>query len=278
MNIIDTHQHLWDQDLLSYSWTAKVPLFNRSFRIDDYLAATAGLNVIKSVHVEADVDEKDMVGETRYICALAERDDNPLSGVVAGARPESTDFPDYLKQIQHPSLRGVRRILHVVPDEVSYAPCFLDNLRLLEQYNLSFDICVLERQLPIAIRLVRECPNVQFILDHCGNPLVKEGVFEPWRSLMHEIAAYPNVVCKISGIVVNAGHENWTTAQLRPYVRGVIECFGWDRVMFGSDWPVCTQAAALRRWAETLIDLSQDASADNQRKLFQLNAERIYRI
>ncbi|HZS08635.1 MAG TPA: amidohydrolase [Blastocatellia bacterium] len=279
MKIIDTHQHLWDLDLFSYSWTANVPALNRSFRMSDYLEATKGLEVYKTVHLEADVDERDMLGETRHILSLAERDDNPLAGVVACARPEHPGFEDYLREIAgHPQLKGIRRILHVVPDETSEAPGFVENIRLLEKYGLSFDICVLARQLPIAIRLVRECPNVQFILDHCGNPLVKEKTLDPWRELMKEVASFPNVVCKVSGIVTNADPQNWAAEDLWPYVDHVIETFGWDRVMFGSDWPVCTLAASYRQWVEALMLLTKDDGEGNQRKLFQLNAERVYRL
>jgi len=278
MQIVDTHQHLWDLDLLSYSWTARSPQFNRSFRLSDYAEATQGIEVIKSVHVEADIDEPHMLAETRYILGLAERDDNPISGVVAAARPEYDDFREYVEQIAgHPNLKGLRRILHVVPDDVSTTPLFAENIRTLEGYGLSFDICVLARQLPLAINLVKQCPNVGFILDHCGNPDIKNGDFAPWRQAMREIASYPNVLaCKISGIVVNTDIPNWTVEDLRPAVEGVIEIFGWDRVMFGSDWPVCTQAASFKQWFDALSFLTKDAGEENRQKLFRENAERVY--
>ncbi len=278
MKIIDTHQHLWDLDQFSYAWTKGVPALNRSFRMGDYLAATSGVEIDGTVHLEADVDAPHMPGETRWILSLAERNDNPLAGVVACARPEDAGFETYLRGMMHPALKGIRRVLHVVPDETSEAPGFTDNLRLLEKYNLSFDLCVLARQLPIAIRLVRACPNVQFILDHCGNPLIKEQVLEPWRSYLRELAGYPNVACKISGMVTNADWQRWTPENLRPYVNEVIAAFGWDRVMFGSDWPVCTLAADFHRWVAALMTLTSEAGAANQQKLFHLNARRIYRL
>lgn len=278
MKIIDTHQHLWDPEQFSYAWTKNIPALNRSFRMGDYLAATSGLEIDCTVHLEADVDEPYMRAETRWILSLAERDDNPLEGVVACARPEHAGFEDYLRDIAHPKLKGIRRVLHVVPDETSETPGFTENLRLLEKYNLSFDLCVLARQLPMAIRLVRACPNVQFILDHCGNPLIKEQVMEPWRSQIRELAGYPNVACKISGIVTNADWPRWTPEDLRPYVNEVIAAFGWERVMFGSDWPVCTLAADFHRWVAALMTLTNEAGAEHQQKLFQLNARKIYRL
>ena len=278
MKIIDTHQHLWDLDLFSYSWCAGIPELNRSFRMADYLVATRGLEICKTVFVEPDVDEAFMLDETRYVLTLAE-EENLLAGVVATGRPERSDFKVYIDQIAgHPKLKGVRRVLHVQPDELSESPVFIDNIRSLEQYGLSFDICMLSRQLPKAINLIEHCPGVSFILDHCGNPLIKERETEPWRTYVKEIANYANVVCKVSGIVVNADRQNWTAEDLRPYVEYVIEVFGWDRVMFGSDWPVCTLAASYRQWAEALILLTVAGGESNQRKLFSENADRIYRL
>ena len=278
MQIIDTHQHLWDLDQFDYSWTKNQPALNRSFRFDDYYAATAGFDIIKTVHLECDVDEHHMLGETQHILRLAEQPDNPLSGVVACCRPEHEDFPAYLDQIAgHPLLKGLRRILHVVPDEVSLTPCFVPNLRLLEQHNLSFDICVLARQMPLAIRLVEECPGVQFILDHIGNPSVAENDLTQWRKDLAILANHPNIVCKVSGVITNAS-DHWTAEELRPAVESVIECFGWERVMFGSDWPVCTLKGTFKQWTEALLELTKDAGAENREKLFRANAERVYKL
>jgi predicted TIM-barrel fold metal-dependent hydrolase len=290
VKIIDTHQHLWDLDLFSYAWLAGAeppprsaaagrPVLNRSFRMADYLAATAGLGVEKSVHLEADVDEPLMLAETRYILALADQPDNPLEGVVACGRPEHTDFRNYLDQIVgHPKLKGVRRILHTQPDALGQSLIFKDHVRSLAGYGLSFDICVLARQLPIAIALVKHCPDVTFILDHCGVPQVKEKVLDPWRAHIREIAAFSNVYCKVSGVVAYADPTSWTLEDLRPYVEHVIECFGRDRVMFGSDWPVCTLSATYRQWVEALLSLTASASLSDRIKLFHDNATRVYRL
>ncbi len=277
--IIDTHQHLWDLDQFHYSWTANRPALNRSFKLDDYFEATQGLNLVKSVHVEADVDEEFMLEETLHALSLAERDDNPIAGVVAAARPECDDFREYVERIAgHPHLKGIRRILHTESDELSTTTTFVENVRSLEETGLSFDLCVLARQLPQATRLVKQCPNVNFILDHCGNPDIKNRDYDLWRERIEEIAGFPNVACKVSGIVVNTGIGNWTVEDLRPAVEHVIAGFGWDRVMFGSDWPVCTLAASFKQWLEALMFLTKDAGEENQRKLLCENAERIYRL
>lgn len=279
MQIVDTHQHLWDLDKLPYSWTANQPKLNRSFRMEDYLAATEGIEIIKSVHVEADIDEAFIADETRYILELSERDDNPLSGVVANARPEYDNFRESIQQFtSHPNLKGIRRLLQSEPDVLSTTTTFRENIRSLEEWGLSFDICVRDHQLPVAIQLVKDCPNVSFILDHCGNPDIKNRNYDTWRERIVEMADLPNVVIKVSGIVVNTDVENWTVEDLRPAVEHVIASFGWDRVMFGSDWPVCTLAASYRQWFDALNFLVKDASEENRRKLFKENAERVYRL
>lgn len=279
MKIIDAHQHLWDIDRFRFSWCKDIPLLNHSFTMPDYLEAIQGLGIEKSVHLEADVDEPYMLDETRYILKLAAAPDNSLTGVVACARPERAGFRAYLDQIAgNPALKGVRRVLHTQPDAISQSATFVENIQLLPSYGLSFDLCVLARQLPLAIDLARKCPEVTFILDHCGVPQVKERALDPWRAHMREISRLPNVNCKVSGVVAYADHAKWTPEDLRPFVEHTLECFGWDRVMFGSDWPVCTQAATLKQWVDALLSLMQTASETDRAKLFCHNAARIYRL
>jgi predicted TIM-barrel fold metal-dependent hydrolase len=279
MQIIDTHQHLWDPDLFRYSWLNSLPPLNRPFRMPDYLEAAKRLNVVKSVHLEADVDEPYMLDETRHLLELADQPDNPLEGIVACGRPENEDFKSYLDQIaSHPKLKGIRRVLHTQADEVGQGATFINNVAALSAYGLSFDLCVLARQLPLAIKLVSKCPDVVFILDHCGVPQVKERNLDPWRSYIAEIARFPNVCCKISGLVAYADPQRWTAEDLRPFVEHAIASFGWDRVLFGSDWPVCTLSASYQQWVEALQAITQGAGEVNQRKLFHDNAVRVYRL
>lgn len=279
MKVIDTHQHLWNLEQFPYSWCEPYPTLKRTFLMEDYLAAIHDSGIVASVHVEADVDEPFMLDETRHICGLAEQE-NPLCGVVACGRPESPGFRAYLDQIAAlRRVKGIRRVLHTQPDGLSQTPLFVDNIRSLADYGLSFDIVMQEKQLPQAINLVCQCPEVSFILDHCGNPNVKSGQLDPWREHIASMAALPNVVCKVSGIVTSADPERWTVDDLRPYVDHVIASFGWDRVLFGSDWPVCHLGnASLRRWLDTALELTAAGGLANQRKLFHDNALRVYRL
>jgi len=279
MQIIDTHQHLWDLDKFRYSWTDNQAALKRSFRLDDYLEAIDGIELVGTVHVEADVDEDFMAAETEYVLSLAEDPGTIVAGVVAAVRPEYDDFRERIERFAaRPGLRGVRRILHTMPDGLALTTSFVENVRSLAEYGLTFDICMLARQLDQAARLIREVPEVQFVLDHCGNPDLRSGNLDQWRERIEEIASLPNVTCKVSGIVVNTNGPDWTVDDLRPAVEHVIACFGWDRVMFGSDWPVCTLASTCRRWFDALEEIVSQAGPVDSEKLFHDNAVRIYRL
>jgi predicted TIM-barrel fold metal-dependent hydrolase len=278
MQIIDTHQHLWDPQVFKYSWLDSLPTLNRRFDMKDYLHASAG-TVVESVHMEADVDDAFILDENQHLLRVADDPENPLTAIVARACPGNPGFPDLLRKISANSrVKGIRRVLHTQPDYVGQEPSFIDHVSSLAAYNLSFDICVLARQLPVAINLVSRCPKVTFILDHCGVPQVKERVLDPWRSHIAELAQAPNLYCKVSGIVAYADPKQWVVDDLRPYVEHVLDSFGWDRVVFGSDWPVCTLSASFQQWVDALKQITQRAGEANQKKLFHDNAVRVYRL
>ena len=224
------------------------------------------------------MDEPHALDEARYIQSLAEK--TPLiAGIIAGGRPEQNDFAGHLDQLLRlPKLRGLRRVLHVVPEAISQSALFVANIRRLAQHQLTFDICVLARQLPLAVALAAKCPQVQFILDHCGVPDVKGRAFDPWRAQLKELAALPNVACKISGLIAYAGAEDWTPGDLRPWTEWTIECFGWNRVVWGGDWPVCNLTASLGQWVHATENLFSSATEMQRRQLFYTNAERLYRV
>jgi len=279
MNIVDTHQHLWDKDLFHYAWLQPLPVLDRSFRLSDYSEATRGLQIAKTVFVECDVDDAQMLDEASHVLRLVNDADNRIAGVVASGRPEKDRFKQYLDKLAaHPKLKGIRRILHTQPDELGQGKMFIENVARLATYGLSFDVCVLARQLPVAINLASQCPDVAFVLDHCGVPDVKAQALDPWRAHIRELSSLPNVTCKISGLVAYANPTNWQPEDLRPFVDHAIESFGWDRVMFGSDWPVCNLTASYQRWVATLSSLTHAAGEANQEKLFHDNAIRIYRL
>lgn len=274
MRILDTHLHLVHLDRFSYPWLEGAPPLNRQWDAESYFDEAVPLGIEAALHMEVDVAEAEMVAETAFVDGLHPR----IAGAVAACRPEHRDFSAYLDRIaQIRGLRGVRRILHTQPDELSQSDRFVENVQRLANYRLPFDLCVRADQLPIGAQLVAQCPDVQFVLDHCGVPKVAEQELDPWREHIRALAQYPNVAAKISGVVAYAGPD-WTVATLRPFVEHVIDCFGWDRVVWGSDHPVCTLTADLTRWVGATKELIAGASAEEQAALLHRNAERIYRI
>ncbi len=279
MKIVDTHLHLWDLARFPYSWTNGIPALNRSFGLEEYRLGADGTGIAKAIYMECDVDAPHALDEARYAQSLADLD--PLiAGIIAAGHPENDGFAAHLEALMSvPKLRGLRRVLHTQDDALSQSAAFRANLRRLPALGLSFDLCALPRQLPVALELVQSCPEVAFVLDHCGIPDIRGGALDPWRQRIVELAACSNVVaCKISGLIAYADPSHWNADTLRPWFEHVIACFGWERVVWGGDWPVCGLTAPLRDWVSASQELAAAASIDEQCKLFHLNAERIYRV
>lgn len=279
MNRIDTHQHLLYPDRFRYAWTDGLPpLANRPFTLAEYREAAKGTDITGTIFMEVDVPEKDSGAEAKFFCELARDPKNQLLGVIASARPENENFAAYLDSIRDPKLVGLRRILHVVPDEVSQSSRFRANVASLGAAGLSFDICMLARQLPLAAQLADACPNTRLVLDHCGVPDIAGGGIDTWRANIRELAKRPHLHCKISGIIAYAAADRISADTFRPYVEHVIASFGWDRVVFGGDWPVCNLTGSLVRWCELLDAILAKESESNRAKLFVENARAVYRV
>ena len=279
MKIIDAHHHLWDLSRFNYGWQREFPVLDRTFSLRDYQETTADLGVVKSVHVQADVDEEFGLQETRWILSLAETD-APIEGVVAWGPVASPDFDTFLEGLgNHPKLKGIRRLIQAEDDpRFCLRPEFIAGVRQLEAYDLSFDLCIYHSQLTAVIELVRQVPEVSFVLDHAGKPGIKEGLFEPWKTQLGELAGLDNVCCKLSGIVTEADVDNWTAAEIRPYMDHVLEVFGFARVMYGSDWPVCLRGIEYKGWLELVQEGVGDATEAERQSLFYGTAERFYRL
>jgi predicted TIM-barrel fold metal-dependent hydrolase len=275
--IIDTHLHIVDQSALRYPWLAGAPALNRDFFYEEYAREAKRGGISATLHMEVDVAPDDIEAETSYVSRKAREPGSLLRGGIAACRPEEAGFVDYLERVREtPFVKGFRRVLHVVRDDISEGALFRENVRRLAGTGLTFDLCVLPHQIPKAIALVDTAPDVQFVLDHCGVPDIKAGAEHPWREYMSEIARRPNVVGKISGVVAYADAESWTVETLRPYVEHTIEVFGWDRVVWGSDWPVCTLGGGLSTWLAATHALIAGASAEEKAKLLSGNARRVW--
>ena len=278
LKIIDTHQHLWDTTNLEYPWLKGFDLLGKRYTAEDYREAIADINVVKSVHVEGDPAEADVVKEVEWLTQIAETDG--MIGAIAAAAPlEKPNAEAILEQLaEFPLVVGVRRMAWHHPDPQFYAtPELINGVKLLAKFNLSFELCANYAQLPAAITLVKATPNVRHALNHCGGPDIKGKQFEPWATHIQELASFENVHCKISGIVTTAS-DNWTREELKPYIQHLVETFGYERVMFGSDWPVCTLASTYQEWVEALSWAVSDASDVEKSRLFYENASEFYSI
>jgi predicted TIM-barrel fold metal-dependent hydrolase len=277
--LFDTHLHVVDRAKLNYPWLAGAGALNRDSLYEEYARDAHRAGISDTLHMEVDVAPEDIEAETAYIKELSRQPGSLIRGAIASCRPEEDGFPAYLDRVlADPFVKGFRRVLHVVPDDLSEGALFRENLKRLAGTRLTFDFCVLPHQIQKAIALVDLNPGIQFILDHCGVPAVKDGVSEIWKSGMTEIAKRPNVTVKISGVVAYADPESWTVETLRPFVEHSIQSFGWDRVVWGSDWPVCTLGGGLSTWVAATHALTQGASADERAHLYQLNAKRLWSL
>ena len=278
--IIDSHIHLLDPARFGYSWTKGAPLLARAWTPDDLALAAKPYIVEGFVFVEVDVDPPQNVGEAEWVNELALADRRILGCVAALPleRGKAIEI-DMARIAKLPVMRGVRRLIQNQPDPgFVLEPDFLDALKLLPKYNLSFDICIFHPQLANTLEMVRRCPEVQFILDHIAKPGIKAGLVDPWRQQIREIAALPNVVCKLSGVTTEADHKAWTREQLRPYIDHVIECFGTARVMYGGDWPVSELAGRYTQWIEVLDWATSGCTPAEKRGIFRENAVKAYRL
>ncbi|TPI48772.1 amidohydrolase [Mesorhizobium sp. B2-9-1] len=277
--IIDTHLHLIDQGALRYPWLSGVPALNRDFSYAEYAADARRSGIEAVLHMEVDVDPADIAAETARVKSIAGQAGSLLKGAIASCRPEEAGFEAYLETVKaEPFVKGFRRVLHVVPDDLSEGALFRQNIKRLADTGLTFDLVVLPHQIPKAMALADLAPDVQFVLDHCGVPDIKGNAEHPWREHIEAIAQRPNVTAKISGVVAYADPATWTVETLRPYVEHTIRCFGWDRVIWGSDWPVCTLGGGLTTWVAATHALLAGASDSERTRLLSGNARRLWRI
>ena len=275
--ILDTHQHLIYPEKYSYGWTRELPaLADRAFRYDDYLRAAEGCGITGTIFMETTPDGSHYRDEVRLVQELSRQPGSLIRGMIARAKPEDHDFAFWLDELPRPFVVGIRRILHVEPDGLSQSDTFVAGVKLLGKQNLTFDFCVRANQIPLATRLARKCPGVQFVLDHCGMPGIAGGNLKTWQADVGELASLPNVACKVSGLPTYCTPGQATADAIRPVVQYVIETFGTDRLIWASDWPVLLINSDLRSWVEVTWELLADCDAAMQAKILSGNAARIY--
>jgi L-fuconolactonase len=289
--VVDTHVHLYDVERLQYSWLGNIPQLNRTFLLDDYAAAVGTAPIEQFVFVEVAAHADDALKEARWVdshCAVGRihhgiRAQGPAMGaIVAQARVELgaavEDDLSMLLEIQR--VTGIRRIV-AAPFQTDPAfclrPLFVEGVKRLSEHNLSFDIGAPASYLPAVIQFARQCDDVRLVLDHLGMPLIKDAIMEPWRQQIRELAAMPHVYCKISGLLSEAG-EKWSVSAIAPYVLEAVNAFGFDRIMFGSDFPVQNLVGSFTVWFDMVSSILGGASQEELRRFFCDNARRVYRI
>jgi L-fuconolactonase len=277
--IVDAHVHLYDPDVVRYGWMRGKPALAGRHGLAELDAARGAVDVRGVVWIEVGADPGQHQGEARSVAELAAHDAR-VEGMVAHAPLErgGAAAAEIERLLQHGKLKGIRRLLQDEPDDAfCLRPAFIEGVRLLARHDLSFDICVYHRQLAGALELARRCPDIRFVLDHIGKPAIRDALVEPWRTQITELAALPNVWCKISGLITEAGSD-WTRERLHPYLDHALEAFGFERVMFGSDWPVSEQTHPYQTWVEIVDDAVRGTSEAERRRLFRDNAIAFYRL
>jgi L-fuconolactonase len=280
LSIVDSHVHLWDPARLEYPWLAGIPMLNCAFPPAEFAAASATSEVTKLIFIECGCRAEQNLAEVDWVSGLAKAEPR-LKGIVAHASLEKgrAVHAELAALASRPLVKGVRRSLQGEQDpNFCLRPEFVAGVKLLAEFDFTFDACIRHDQLRGVAELARRVPQVTFVLDHFGKPDVRGGKTEPWATELKGLAVLPNVVCKISGLTTEADWQNWQPAGLQFYFERALECFGFDRVMFGSDWPVAILATTYRRWVEVVQEAILAMDGLDLVKLFQANAERIYSV
>jgi L-fuconolactonase len=273
---IDCHHHLWNYTPEEYGWIGPdKQALKRDFILSDLKRTARQSGIEGSIVVQA----RQSLEETGTLLDLALRE-NFVRGVIGWLPITSREFPGLLERYaENPELVGIRHVIQDEPDDSFILGMkFNAGIGLLSYYRLVYEILVFERHLPQTIRFVTMHPDQQFVLDHCAKPLIASGTMEPWRGHIRELAKRPNVACKISGLVTEADASGNLDSQCSPYLETVLEAFGPDRCLFGSDWPVCLTACGYGEWHRMVSDAVSGLSAPEQAKIFGDNAARIYRL
>lgn len=281
VDIIDTHQHLWDLNRLRLPWIEPGSILDRSYLTEDYRDATAAHRVTKSVYMEVDVAPGYQAAEADLVLGLCASEEHPTVAAVIGGHPGTDRFRQHVgNYLGNPAMKGVRQILNApgMPRGHCLKQPFVDDLRWLGEQGLCFDICIRPNELDDAAELAKRCPETHFVLDHCGNAEVHSKDDTAWKKGIDAVVQQPNILCKVSGIIVSAKPGEWTASDLAPWVNHVLDAFGPQRVMFGGDWPVCTQTASLEQWVNTLLEIVADRSLEEKRNLLHDNAVSFYAL
>ncbi len=272
---IDAHQHFWKLSENLNEWpTPDLTSIFRDYMPGDLKGHLQKHSIQKTVVVQA----SPLIKETEYLLALAEQDDF-IGGVVGWIDMSSEQFPDlFTKFKNNHKFVGIRPMLQNLEDDQWIVRSEVKrNINILVENDFPLDLLIYPKHLPYIIELVKEFPALRAVIDHCAKPDIKNQHLEPWASLIDEVSSFESVMCKISGLVTEANHQSWEIDEFKPYIHHLINCFGTDRIMFGSDWPVCLQAAEYDEVVEIVLsNLTEEMTVKDTELLFGGNAKKFY--
>jgi len=274
--IIDAHHHYWQYNPVEYDWIDDSMKVIRTDFLPDKLAPTiqeAGIDGVVSVQA------RQLVKETDWLLEMAHQN-KFMKGVVGWLPLIEADIESYLEKYSGEKLlKGLRHVIQGEPDqEFILRSDFNRGISLMKKYALVYDILIVERQLSNTIRFVDQHPDQVFVLDHIAKPCIGRNELSPWKENIQELAKRENVSCKISGMVTEANFLSWTPEHLQPYFEVILEAFGSDRLLFGSDWPVCLVATTYKNWMDLVLKAIGSCSETEQANIMGENAVRVYKL
>ena len=277
LGIVDAHVHFWDPSALRYPWLGGLPALDRPFLPAAYASATSGIPINGMILVEANCLPHETLGEVAFFEQVAAADSR-VAGIVAFASlTEPKELDSTLDALAaRPVAKGIRHNIQGEPAGFCTQSSFVEGVRKAGSRGLTFDLCATHDQLREVLELVRLCPNTRFVLDHCGKPAIRDRLLDPWRTDIADLGECSNVWCKLSGLVTEASRTEWREADLVPYASHVVDAFGTERVMYGSDWPVLTLATGYGAWFGFIEWFTKRWSEAERRNFYRDNDRRVY--
>jgi len=274
---IDSHQHYWHFNTADYGWMGEnMSVIKRDFLPTDLLPELKSIDFDGSVAVQA----RQSLEETNWLLQLA--DEHPhIKGVVGWLDLQSEQAEEQIAAFaKHPKAAGVRHVIHDEEDlDFMLRPAFIRGVQLLEKYDLAYDILIFPTHLANTIEFVKQFSDKQiFVVDHIAKPLIKDGIVSPWKEDIVALAKFPNVYCKLSGMVTEADWNTWKPENIRPYLDVIMDAFGPERILIGSDWPVCLVAGKYSEVMQVVTDYISTFTEKEQALMLGENAAKAYRI
>lgn len=273
--MIDAHVHFWKYNPIKDAWiTDEMALLQRDFFPENLKPVLQENGITGIVAVQADQSEK----ETKFLSQLANK--NPfIKGIVGWVDLQNKNVEDKLLYwTEYPVIKGFRHIVQAEAEGFLKKEAFLDGIKLLKNFDFTYDILIYPNQLKEAIQFVNKFPNQKFVLDHCAKPCIRDQKINEWKIQIKEIAQNENVYCKVSGLVTEAKWNEWKTEDLHSYLDVVFESFGTDKILFGSDWPVMLLSSTYSKWKKLIEEYMLQFSDEEKQKVFDTNAVKFYNL